>query len=570
MRRVIKILRGIEMLDAHRKIAFVAHEFGDFKGNGGIATCLHQLVRAILDCCSNIEVYVISIQYNKEEPLEENTRFHSYHLLADSCGNMGREVLRILKKIRPDYVELAEYLGLGLESLLYREFGGKELEKTVFFTDHHTATREIFEWSTLMPFKLAHPNLRATKEREHAQMIFSDVNMAPSQFLADYDTQNYAVDVIYMPHVVYFECENKHDVQNRVGISVDLTFFENKFIVSCISRFEQRKNQAGLVQAFCDFLSRTGTDAYLILAGNTSRNEITGVDYRRTVFQAIPQKYKDRILMFDFMNKAGKDKIIAITDVAVMASPYENFPVAMTEYVMQGVPIIASKYSGCYDYICASGQAFDPFIEGDLSQRIEDFYNRDVDGWQAIAQQQREAMQEICGVNTAVEEKLALYRQHSLQPSRASHEPPLERIFITEEDMNYPVNSTGLCDIVLTVTNVRDIAVMYADRLARIFTLSDKNMVCLTPEERYDPIVHLVNDGIVLLPKVNLSHVRSGTLWIELLSDIYLEREKYVSFVPINEAVRGGFRVEAWKEFYDRIFYKRYTLNLERQFHHDS
>ena len=418
-----------------------------------------------------------------------------------------------------------------------------------------------------MPFKLAQPHLRVNKEREHAQMILSDMNMAPSHFLADYDTQNYAVDVVYMPHVVYLDCETKAVLQNRVGTSVDLAPYENKFVVSCISRYEQRKNQVGLVRAFCDFLERTGADACLILAGNTSYNEITGEDYRRAVYRAIPPQYRDSVLMFDFMDKQGKDKIIAITDVAVMASPYENFPVAMTEYVMQDVPIIASRYSGCFDYVGNSRRTFDPFVDGDLSQKIEDFYNQNVGGWRAAAQHQRETLQELCGINSAVKEKLAAYNRYARKLPQPS---TLERVFVTENDLHAKVSGEGICNVVLTISKTKDIAIWYADKLSSVFALSEKNMICLGPEERYDPVVHLVNDGIVLLPKVNLTPASGKLLWKEFLANIILKREKYAAFIPMSHQDTVLFGVETWKALYDQIFYKRYALDLEGRYHHDS
>ena len=54
------------------KIVFVAHEFGYFKGHGGIASYLYNIVKYILDNYDDYKVYVIAYRYDTNCDLLQN------------------------------------------------------------------------------------------------------------------------------------------------------------------------------------------------------------------------------------------------------------------------------------------------------------------------------------------------------------------------------------------------------------------------------------------------------------------------------------------------------------------
>lgn len=545
--------------DIAKKFVLVAHEFGSFPGNGGIATCLHQLAHAILDHCPNIEVTVISRDYDHDEPLCAYKNFKMFHLSDGSLESMGTEVLEILKRIRPNYVELAEYLGLGLESLLYQISGGKELNKTIFFTDHHSATRECYEWSTCFSFKYAPTILHQIKKREHAQMILSHKNICPSFFLANYASKHYALQVEHMPHVVYMSSKEKEELQAKLNDHIDFTPYKESFVVSCISRFEGRKNQIGLIKNFCVFLEHTGANAYLILAGNTSVSPITGEDYRKEVYNHIPAKWANNIQIFDFMGQEEKDQITAISDLAIMASTFENFPVAMTEYVMSGVPVMASQFSGCFDFSKGIDQytVFSPFQEGDLAKKIEAFYCLGKSGWKEIAQQQKQNLQQLCSIKSAIEDKLVAY--FSCSTFEEKHFVSLEKIYIHENDFSKGILKSGKFDIVLTAQDNLSLAVEEIQRYSRLLKLPESAMVCITPQWLEECSG---KDGILFFPKVTIGAENEKTAWGDFLAHTYLMREKALGYLPLDFDKRKSFIMEKLKTFYDRIFFLKNQIDL--------
>jgi hypothetical protein len=108
------------------------------------------------------------------------------------------------------------------------------------------------------------------------------------------------------------------------------------------------------------------------MCGSSSPLPISGDDYRLEVFKGIEDKFFDKIHFFDFVDRSEQQKFLAITNLVVLPSTFENQPVAMIESVLAGIPVIASKYSGIADY-SPSELLFDPFKKDDLKVVIHNY-----------------------------------------------------------------------------------------------------------------------------------------------------------------------------------------------------
>lgn len=364
-----------------KKLAFVTHEFGLFKGHGGVASYLHLLVSQILEREIDYEIYVLTVCYDEKSKLLANKKLKVLKIASDNCQIQGKQVLHMLVQIRPDIVEATDYLSLSLESLVYRaEKPYNELLNTVFITLHHTASRECYVWNDKVVIDVAPYHIREAFVRERTQMRLSDLNVAPSNFMCQYVKKNYSLDnVLVIPHPQMLDIVDKQEVLNKLNQDFELQEFSGKFIVNCISRIEGRKNQLFLVCQFIKFLKKTGADALLILVGNSSIDSVTGSDVKQEIYENIPEDFQDRILFYDFMGTKDKQQILAISDVTVLGSTFECLSLAMTESICMGVPVITSKYCGFTDYMsgCESFTIFDPFSEYDLSRLLEQFYQLD-------------------------------------------------------------------------------------------------------------------------------------------------------------------------------------------------
>ncbi len=407
-----------------KKIVFVTHEFGLFKGHGGIASYLYMLVQKIISEYNNYTIDILTFAYDKKCTMLKNKRIKLKKIKGSNLYEQGEFICHYLCKLKPDIVESTDYLGLCLNSLVYRMHAkDNELRNTVFITLHHTASRESFEWNEKIPVEKASPFIKECFIRERTQMKLSDLNVAPSLFMQKYVSKNYKlehVDVIYHPFV--YKEKKKNEISEKVCKCVDTSFFCKTFIVSCISRVEGRKNQLTLVQQFIKFLESTKVNAALFLIGNSSKNQVTGDDFRIEIYQKIPAAYRSKIHFFDFMDTDQKEAVLSVTDVSILASTYECLSLSMLESILTKTPVICSSYCGLADYMgdIKSHMTFDPFKKDDLFDKIIRYYKMNEAEKERIMQEQEKGLAEKISLDVTVRRRLDLYNKASPSISDAA------------------------------------------------------------------------------------------------------------------------------------------------------
>ena len=556
-----------------KKIVFVAHEFGNFNGHGGIAEYLNILVSQILKRHSEYEVYVITIEYDKKSDLLGNSRLTVYSLKPQSTHEMGKKVLKYLKEIKPDIVECTDYMALCLEALCYRNKTEKnELSRTKFVTVHHTASRECYEWNDKVPVKFAPEFVRECFLREKTQMKLSDINVAPSNFMRNYVMQNYNlknVEVILHPFVFDdSQCETLlEDVKNNYELQKN----KNTFIISCISRIEGRKNQAALVQQFIRFLKITSKDVILILAGNSSINSVTGQYFRDEIYELIPDEYKLNIHFYDFMSGEDKQKIYAISDLAILASPYECLSLALVEAVSYNIPVIASKYCGFIDYMGTASEkmTFNPFEENSLLDRIIAFSK--------MSLEQRRSFIIKADYTKTVDSRMALYEQKNVMREKHSHNTLI-------------VGTNNYCDVIdAYILNYKYDGILVSfyynpactNELKEIFeNISDffdsGDIICYSSLNVISDFSDILNFHIPFYVKGIDWNAMIGKKIIEVVSsygaagNVYNLLDNHDGLKDmVNWEIPDKVNIQRnrlWKKLLSDNFYSKYALNLEAKY----
>jgi glycosyltransferase involved in cell wall biosynthesis len=385
-----------DMEKLNKKIVFVAHEFGLYSGHGGIASYLYNICKYLLEN-TNFNISVLAEEYDKNCDLMKFTKLAVFDISGGDLNSKRDKVLSICKEIQPDYVEISDYCALGLHLVLEKSYG-KDFQNTAIITNNHTAMKEIFEWSTLKDFKQhASNDEQFISNKEKLQMKFSDYCIAPSFFLAKYVKKNYGLtdDVLVFANPYLNKLKTKKEIVRDIEEIIDLEPYKNSFNIALVTRFEGRKNQILLVKTFEKLLSKY-EDCHLFLAGNTSITPDTNEDYRFKTFEAADLNHLDRIHFFDFMNLMDQEKLMAVTDLTVMPSTFENQPVAMIEAVMREIPVIGSKYSGIADY-SPDEMLFNPFDEEGLYICLNSFLEKTKEERKLLQMAQQEKLK--CFIN---------------------------------------------------------------------------------------------------------------------------------------------------------------------------
>lgn len=360
-------------LSKDKKVVFVAHEFGLYKGHGGIASYLYNIVLWLLINTSH-KVYVISSCFDTDCDLLNYENFE----LKFVNGNLNEQrcqVYEYCKLINPDYIEFADFNALGLECIKAR-VRNNEFNKTLLVTNNHTATRECWEWSHDKNFIFAPSYIQYTSLEETFQLQNSDICISPSSFLAKYVKKKYNLnqDVLVFANPYFKKLETREEIRSRIAKVVDLSQYSDTFNVVLISRFERRKHQDRLIKAIIK-LNKNGLKVRCFLAGNTSSFGNHKEDYRSYLYKKLDEETKKYFLFFDFLTLEQQEKLIAIADLAVMPSTYENQPVAMVETVLRNVPVMGSVTSGITDYTKDKCLIFDP-IKENLAEQISLFITK--------------------------------------------------------------------------------------------------------------------------------------------------------------------------------------------------
>lgn len=351
-----------------KNIVFVAHEFGLYKGHGGIASYLNSICKYLINN-TNYKVHVITEVFDKKCDLLNNINFHLYKINKGSLSKKRKEVFKICKKIKPNYVEIADFLALGLECVLNKN---KFSDNAVFVTNNHTASRECHEWSIKKPIEFTSKNMQKICFEERMQMHNSDYCIAPSTFLAEYVKKNYSLrnDVLFFMNPFCEEIKTKDDIIEEQKKIIDLERYKDSFNIVLVSRVEGRKCHDRLIESF---LKIDNKNAKLFIIGNSVKDAASGLPLRYSLYKQIPKNKLEKIYFYDFLNRQEQEKFIAIADLTIMPSTFENQPMSMIESVFKGIPVIASKYSGCADYIKNEEMLFDPFNDEDLADKIKNF-----------------------------------------------------------------------------------------------------------------------------------------------------------------------------------------------------
>jgi glycosyltransferase involved in cell wall biosynthesis len=321
------------MTNAKKKICLIGHECGYYKGQGGIATYIEHTAKGFSKL--GYEVHTIFLHGSDlDDPeitcwkIKDN-----YSIFKNS-----KAIDEVLSQIKPDFVEVTDFIGLASYTLAKRALEGLDYSCR-FITNNHTGIREVWEWGTALDFmECAPPWMIEMYQYERAQSILSDANFSTSNFLANYLSTLHDTKVHTCPSYYPLAEQAIPPVRDNSGTIEILS----------LGRFELRKKQELLILAACELMVE-GYDLHVTLIGNSGDDFYDRRDYMDTCYGLIPLELKNKFSFYDFIPYKELQKQYKNYDLFVIPSPYENFPNTALEAINYGLIVAGSKTSGIAD-----------------------------------------------------------------------------------------------------------------------------------------------------------------------------------------------------------------------------
>ena len=202
--------------------------------------------------------------------------------------------------------------------------------------------------------------------------IKNNIGIANSEY-TKHDICNYnknilpeQIEVVYFAASpdLFYPCKNKQkfkEIQKKYNIP------EQYFLSVCL--FEKRKNLEFLIHSFIEFIEQEKiNDLKLVLVGSIN-------NFKHTVFESIPQKYRHRIIITGQVEDEDLASIYSNALSFYYMSLYEGFGFPPLEAMQCGVPVITSNTSSLPEIVNNAGILLDPTDKNTLSHTMLQIYN---------------------------------------------------------------------------------------------------------------------------------------------------------------------------------------------------
>ena len=135
---------------------------------------------------------------------------------------------------------------------------------------------------------------------------------------------------------------------------------------------EPRKNIAGVLQAYRQYLKATENPADLVIAGSM------GWLHRDVEQGPLMRELGERVHCIGFIDQSDKAALFHLADLAVFASFYEGFGFPPLEAMQQDMPVVASHTSAIPEILDAAALLVDPYDTAALAWALREGTNNQV------------------------------------------------------------------------------------------------------------------------------------------------------------------------------------------------
>ncbi|MBV5329739.1 MAG: glycosyltransferase family 4 protein [Chlorobium sp.] len=301
---------------------------------------------------NGLDVHLVTLEKNlSAELMEHDGKVTIHRLPRSSCpeiidihiGPGRKRLLAKIKEIAPDIVHSHETFGLTL--------GDLEIPHvfTVHGFDHANIPAEGRRFANIRSFLWKHV--------EHYGLAKHKTIISISPYVRDMIEQ-------YAPQAKIYDIDNPVDDSY---FSVERT--EDNGRVLILGWINERKNTLGAVKALA-YACECGADGMLAVAG-----EAKVESYRQLIMEEIKKKnLSAKVVFLGHINRNQLKEELARTSVLLLPSLQENAPMAISEAMAAGIPVIASNRCGMPFMVAhgKSGYLIDPTDIAQIGERLKE------------------------------------------------------------------------------------------------------------------------------------------------------------------------------------------------------
>lgn len=162
-------------------------------------------------------------------------------------------------------------------------------------------------------------------------------------------------------HVIYPSVSLKSSIISQVSKKKELGISPDDIIVTTVGRIAPEKNQRMLIQSAFEILKNNKNITFLIVGDGPLKQEL--MKYTEHSY------YSKKILFLG--NRRDVNELLYISDVFVLPSKHEGFPLSIIEAMQQGLPVIVSNVGGITEIVdTTTGILIHPSNRKELTEGI--------------------------------------------------------------------------------------------------------------------------------------------------------------------------------------------------------
>ena len=272
--------------------------------------------------------------------------YRSYALIASYVAPLSYELLKALRKEKPDVIFVQDYCSGKYDILL---FFSKVLSIPLM-TYHGGSTPDKYLGKMIRKFTIRKSN-----------WIFSSGSNESQILQSRFKVNNNLINIIYTPiDTQIYRILNRKNALAKLGLN------SNKRYLLFVGRFEdQVKRISSIISVFRN-LANKYLDVDLLIVGGGKDEQIL----KNQSQNLIP----DRVFYPGWISK-DRDKVMYynVSECLILASWREGFPTVIGEALSCGIPVVSSNVGGVKDLVVPieSGWLFTPGDDNALERHLD-------------------------------------------------------------------------------------------------------------------------------------------------------------------------------------------------------